>query len=84
MAIDHAITMTTAANVPTPIGTPADPDTDNPTSDNPWTCPYPCTVTDHTDTVVLLWNGVSFSLPDSEANDPNFGTIIFTYDPPLV
>lgn len=83
MAINHRVTITTANNVPTPVGTPQDAEQPNPTPDNPWTCPYPCTVEGHSDTVVLLWDGTSFSLPDSEANDPNFGYVQFDYNPPI-
>jgi hypothetical protein len=84
MAIDHALTMTTVDNAPAPVGTPADPDTDNPTSINPWSCEYPCTVEGHTDTISLIWDGYGFSLPDFEANDINYGAVNFTYVPPLV
>ncbi len=84
MATDHAITIASENNAPNPTGIALDPDQDNPTSDNPWTCPYVCTVPEHTDTVVVIWNGGAFSLPDDEANDPNFGTVNITYDPPLV
>jgi hypothetical protein len=84
MVINHAVTIPSANNAPNPTGTPVDANQPNPTSDNPWNCAYPCTKPGHTDTVLLLWDGQYFSLPDSEANDPNFGTVSFTYVPPLV
>lgn len=83
-AINHAVTIASANNAPNPTGTPADAEQPNPTPDNLWTCTYPCDVPGHTDTVVLLWDGTSFSLPDVEANDPDFGDVPFTYVPPLV
>jgi hypothetical protein len=70
----------------------------SPTQQNPWLCHFACTVTGHTDTVDLLWvdpgtinddnydpnlPGGGFSLTPEESNDPNFGTVTFTYDPPL-
>ncbi len=83
MPVNHAVTIPSANNLPDPSGTPIDPDQPNPTSDDPWQCSYACTITGHTDTVQLLWDGQFFSLTDSEANDPNFGSVAFTYDPPL-
>ena len=83
MAINHAVTIPSANNAPNPSGTPQDAGQPNPSAGDPWTCDYPCTVSGHTDTVVLLWDGVSFSLPENEANDNNFGTVDFTYAPPL-
>jgi len=83
MPIDHAVTIASANNAPAPVGTPADSGAPNPTPDNPWTCNYACTVPGHSDTVVLLWDGTYFSLPASEANDPDFGSVPFTYDPPI-
>lgn len=84
MAIDHALTMASASNLPDPTGTPADSGLPNPTPDNLWTCSYPCTVSGHTDTVVLLWDGSGFTLPDFEANDNDYGAVVFTYVPPIV
>lgn len=84
MAINHAITIPSLNNAPNPSGTPNDPDQDNPTADNPWSCTYTCTVSGHSDSPIIIWDGYSFSLPDSEANDPDFGELDITYDPPLV
>jgi hypothetical protein len=83
MATNHAVSIPTLNNAPNPSGTPADGTQPNPTPDNPWTCNYACTVSGHNDTVVLVWDGQSWSLPDSEANNPNFGYVTFTYVPPL-
>src|ERR1700676_417339 len=83
MAINHAITIPSANNAPNPSGTPVDANQPSPTSDNPWPCSYPCTEPGHTDTVSLLWDGTSFSLPDIEANNPEFGRVAITYNPPL-
>lgn len=83
MAIDHAITVPSLSGVPSPSGTLADPESPGPSEENVLTCPYACTVSQHTDTVIVIWNGTSFSLPDDEANDPNFGAIAITYDPPI-
>jgi hypothetical protein len=80
---DYAVTIPSANNAPNPTGTPNDPNQPNPTPDNPWLCTY---TDDYTGTVQveLLWDGNGFSLTDAEANDNNFGTVSFTYDPPLV
>ncbi len=84
MATNHAVTIPSANNAPNPSGTLQFPDQSGPSPDNLLQCSYPCTVTGHTDTVALLWcPDQGFSLPDSEANDPNFGSVAFTYDPPL-
>jgi len=83
MAIHHEVTIPSANNTPHPSGTPQDIEQPNPTPTNLWTCDYACTISGHSDTVVLLWDGEYFSLPDSEANDNNFGSVSFTYDPPL-
>lgn len=80
--IDHAVTIPSVNNAPNPSGTLTD-STQPASPDNLMSCPYPCTVAGHTDTVTLLWDGQSFSLPDSEANDVNFGSVEFTYNPPL-
>jgi hypothetical protein len=83
MAINHAVTIPTVNNAPNPSGEPIDPGQPSPTPENPWGCTTACTVSGHTDTVRLLWDGQYFSLPDDEANDPDFGTVTFNYDPPL-
>lgn len=83
MAINHAVTIASENNAPNPTGTLIDPNQPGPSADNMLQCAYACTVEGHTDTVRLLWDGISFSLPDDEANDPNFGTVTFTYNPPL-
>lgn len=101
MPVNHAVTIPSANGAPNPSGTPfivgenAPP---SPTQQNPWLCPFDCTVSGHTDTVDLVWvdastitdenydpnlPGGGFSLTAVEANDPNFGEVRFTYDPPL-
>lgn len=82
MVINHAVTIPSANNAPSPSGTLAD-NTQPVSPDNLMTCNYPCVIQGHSDTVILLWDGQSFSLPDSEANDPNFGSVSFTYNPAL-
>lgn len=84
MAINHAVTIPSANNAPNPSGTLTYPGQPGPSPDNLLQCSYPCTVVGCGLNIALLWDGQYFSLPDSEANDPNFGTVSFTYDPPLV
>lgn len=80
-AIHHAVTIPSLDNKPAP-NKPEDAE-DVATEKAPWYCPFACTVEEHTDTVMLLWNGKHFSLPEGEANDPTFGEVAFTYTPPL-
>lgn len=77
MATHHIVHIPSLDNAPNPSGTPINPDLTSPTSDNPWSCPYPCVVEGHTDTLPLLWDGSYFSLPNTD------DTVDFVYDPPL-
>jgi hypothetical protein len=94
MAVDHAVLIPSANNVPNPAGTLQYTDQPGSTQTNPLLCGYPCTVAGHTDTVGLLYvdpatitdenydsslPGGGFSLTDAENNDPNFGSVAFTY-----
>ncbi len=95
MPIDHAVTIPSANNKPNPDG--YDPN-NPPTQQNPLPCSYPCTIEGCGLTIDMLYvdpatvnddnqdfslPGPGFSLTPSEANDPNFGCVPFTYVPPL-
>ena len=98
MPSNHAVLIPSANNVPNPSGTLQHPDQPGNTQQNPLLCAYPCTVAEHADTVNLLYvdpltittsnydsslPGGGFSLTDAENNDPNFGSVVFVYNPPL-
>ena len=95
MAINHAVTVPSANDKPNPTGyNPSNP----PTQQNPLSCSYPCTIAGCGLNIDLLYvdpstvnddnydsslPGPGFNLTTSEANDPNFGGLAFTYNPPL-
>lgn len=82
-ATNYAVTIPSLNNAPNPSGTLQFPDQPGPNPDNLLVCTYTDTISG-TAQVQLLWcPDQGFSLPDSEANDPNFGSVSFTYDPPL-
>jgi hypothetical protein len=83
MTNNHAVTIPSANNKPDPTGTLTNSGQPGPSPINLLQCSYPCTVQGHSDTVQLLWDGTYFSLPSSEVSDPTFGTVSFTYNPPL-
>ena len=81
--LPHSVTIPTEDNKPAPVGELTYPEEEGPSPENPLNCEYPCTVPGHVDVVLLIWDGTAFTLPFSESNDPNYGQIDFTYDPPL-
>jgi len=84
--VNHAVTIPSEKDAPAPSGIPLDTSENAPASpspENPWLCKYKCMVKGHKDSVTLLWDGTLFSLPETEANDPTYGGVAFSYDPPI-
>jgi hypothetical protein len=83
MATDHAVTVPSKDNLPDPSASFTDPTQAAATPEAPVLCNFPCTVPGHVDTVELLWDGAHLTPTEAEDNDPEFGTVIFTFAPPL-